>query len=239
MEPGAVAMTKRVTIGPIILLGPPGAGKGTQAKRMMSLYGVPQVSTGDILREHVVQGTQLGEKTRSIMDRGELVPDDLVCEMVAERINRPDCIRGFILDGFPRTVIQAEWLDRYLQTRLFETDGLRRIAPVVIKINVGYNQLLHRLAGRRSCPTCGRIYNIYSKPPRIADHCDVDGLRLIARRDDHEDVISERLRAYEQQTLPLAEYYKAQGRLYEIDGNRPTDTVMAEVLGIIENGDRL
>jgi adenylate kinase len=240
MQPGASgANAKPVAVGPVILFGPPGAGKGTQAKRLMARYGVPHISTGDILREHVVLGTQLGEKARTSMDRGGLVPDELVCDMVAERLNRPDCIRGFILDGFPRTVRQAEWLEHYLITRLFDGNGLRRIPPVVIKIDVEYNELLRRLAGRRSCPTCGRIYNVFSQPPRVADHCDVDGRQLAVRRDDREDVVAERLKAYEQQTLPLVEYYRARGWLHEIKGNRPTEAVTHEALDIIENGNRL
>jgi adenylate kinase len=240
MEPGALgARPKVVAAGPVVLLGPPGAGKGTQAKRLMARYAVPQVSTGDILRDHVMRRTQLGEMAREKMDRGELVEDSLVCDMVAERLSRPDCIRGFILDGFPRTVAQAEWLDRYLQTRLFETNGLRRIPLVVISIQVGYNELLRRLAGRRCCPTCGRIYNIYFQPPREADRCDTDGTPLVTRSDDREEVISERLKAYERQTLPLVEYYRAQGRLHEIDGTRPMEVVMHEAMSIIENGNRL
>ncbi|MGE0407514.1 MAG: adenylate kinase, partial [Candidatus Korobacteraceae bacterium] len=237
MKPSAFAANSRLAAaGPIILLGPPGAGKGTQSKRLMARYGVPQVSTGDILRDHVVRGTQLGEKARATMERGQLVEDTLVCDMVAERLSRPDCLRGFILDGFPRTVAQAEWLDRYLQTRLFETNGLRQVPLVVISIRVGYNELLRRLAGRRCCPTCGRIYNIYSQPTREPGRCDVDGTELVTRRDDREEVISERLKAYERQTLPLVEYYRAQGRLHEIDGARPMETVMEETQSIIENG---
>jgi adenylate kinase len=220
-------------------MGPPGAGKGTQAKRIMARYGVPQISTGDILREHVRKVTELGRKARSYMDRGQLVPDDLVCDMVAERLSRPDCKRGFVLDGFPRTVWQAEWLDRYLEGKLFENNGLKKVPLVVIKINVSYNQLLRRLAGRRSCPTCGRIYNVYFQPPRVADLCDVDGSLLTTRRDDCEEVVSERLKEYEQETLPVAEYYRAKGQLHEIDGERPMEAVTAEALGIIEDGNRL
>ena len=134
---------------------------------------------------------------------------------------------------------QAEWLDRYLQTRLFETNGLRRVPLVVISIKVGYNELLRRLAGRRCCPTCGRIYNIYFQPPRVAEICDLDGTQLITRRDDREEVISERLKAYERQTLPLVEYYGTQGRLHEVDGTLPMEQVMAEALSIIENGNRI
>jgi adenylate kinase len=222
-----------------VLLGPPGAGKGTQAKRLKEHYSVPHISTGDLLREHTARGTALGLKAKSLMENGQLVPDDLVCIMVGERLNRPDCIRGFILDGFPRTVNQAEWLDRFLQTRLFQNEGLKRIPLVVIKIDVGYNELLRRLSGRRSCPTCGRIYNVYLQPPRFDDLCDIDGAGLLVRRDDREDVVSERLKEYERRTLPLAEYYRAQGRLYELNGDRPMEKVLAEVLDIIENGHRV
>ena len=240
MKSGALAANRKlVAAGPVVLLGPPGAGKGTQAKRLMARYAVPQVSTGDILRDHVVRGTQLGEKARETMERGSLVEDTLVCDMVAERLNRPDCLRGFILDGFPRTVFQAQWLDRYLQTRLFASNGLRPVQLVVISIEVGYNELLRRLAGRRCCPTCGRIYNVYFQPPREAERCDLDGTGLVIRRDDREEVISERLKAYERQTLPLVEYYRQQGRLHEVDGTRPMETVMDQAMSIIENGNRL
>ncbi len=240
MKSGAFATNaKLVAAGPVVLLGPPGAGKGTQAKRLMARYVVPQVSTGDILRDHVLRGTQLGEKAREVMERGSLVEDSLVCDMVAERLNRPDCLRGFILDGFPRTVGQAQWLDRYLQTRLFETNGLRPVPLVVISIEVGYNELLRRLAGRRCCPTCGRIYNMNFQPPRENERCDLDGSKLVIRRDDREEVISERLKAYERQTLPLVEYYRAQGRLHEVDGTQPMEAVMDKAMSIIENGNRL
>ncbi len=238
-DAATIANTMTVAVGPVILMGPPGAGKGTQAKRIMARYGVPQISTGDILREHVRKVTELGCKARSYMDRGQLVPDGLVCDMVAERLSRPDCQRGFVLDGFPRAVSQAEWLDQYLEGKLFENNGLKRIPLVVIKINVSYNQLLRRLAGRRSCPTCGRIYNVYFQPPRVADLCDVDGSLLTTRRDDCEEVVSERLKEYEQETLPVVEYYRAKGQLHEIDGERPMEAVTAEALGIIENGNRL
>jgi adenylate kinase len=231
----AVVDPKTRTVGPIILLGPPGAGKGTQAKQIAEHYGIPQISTGDILRENVAQGTELGKRAKEIMARGELVPDQLVCDMVAARLQKPDCKRGYILDGFPRTVAQAEWLDRFLQT----TQQGGGTGPVVVRIAVEYNQLLQRLTGRRSCPSCGRIYNVYFQPPRVADTCDVDGTKLVTRPDDREDVISERLRAYDQQTLPLVDYYRAQGRLRDVPGEQPVDVVFAEALKLIEHGDRL
>ncbi len=227
-----------VTVGPIILLGAPGAGKGTQAKVIVERFAIPQVSTGDLLRDHVSRGTDLGKQAKAIMERGELVPDELVCDMVAERLSRPDCSRGFILDGFPRTVAQARWLDGYLAGKVFDNQRDKKAPPVVINIAVGYNQLLKRLTGRRSCPTCGRIYNIYFSPSRVADLCDIDGAKLITRRDDCEEVISERLKAYERQTLPLTEYYRSKGQLYEIDGDRDVKKVSAEALSIVD-GHRL
>ncbi|MGZ4832500.1 MAG: adenylate kinase [Terriglobales bacterium] len=226
------------TVGPIILLGAPGAGKGTQAKTICERYAVPQISTGDLLRDHVARSTELGKQAKAVMERGGLVPDNLVNNMVAERLSRPDTRRGFILDGYPRTVAQAQWLDGYLADKRFENQGDRKLHPVVINIAVGYNQLLRRLTGRRSCPTCGRIYNVYFQPPRVADLCDVDGTKLVTRRDDCEEVISKRLKEYEAQTLPLADYYRAQGRLVEVDGEQGTDAVAAAVLKVID-GHRL
>ncbi len=229
----------QVSVGPIILLGAPGAGKGTQAKKIMEVYGIPQISTGDILRDNVGKGTELGKQAKAIMERGELVPDNLVCDMVANRLLQADCGRGFILDGFPRTVAQAEWLDGFLSGKLFENQPCAKLPPVVVEISVGYNQLLRRLTGRRSCPTCGRIYNVYFQPPRVPDTCDVDGSKLMTRKDDSEEVISERLKAYHRQTLPLVEYYKAKGRLQVINGDKDPDTVTAETLKAIGNGHRL
>lgn len=232
--------TKGPAVGPIILLGAPGAGKGTQAKVIVQRYGIPQISTGDLLRDHVARSTDLGKKAKAIMDKGELVPDELVCNMVAERVARPDCSRGLILDGFPRTVAQAEWLDGHLTGKVFENGEARKIPAIVVNIAVGYNELLKRLTGRRSCPTCGRIYNIYFQPPRVADVCDADGAQLITRRDDTEEVISERLKAYERQTLPLVDYYRRKGQLYDVNGNQAPDAVTAETLHTIStHGDRL
>ena len=218
-------------VGPIIFLGPPGAGKGTQAKLIARHYGIPQISTGDILRNNVAWGTDLGKQAKAVMDRGELVPDDLVNSMVAERLGQRDCQMGFILDGYPRTVAQAEWLERYLQPRTFNG---REVRPVVINLQVGYNQLLQRLTGRRSCPSCGRIYNVYFQPPRIDEICDVEGASLIQRKDDREEVISERLKNYERQTMPLVDYYRRQGRLYEVNGDLPADQVTSKIFAVID-----
>lgn len=217
--------------GPIILMGAPGAGKGTQAKVIAAQYGIPQVSTGDILRDNVARGTELGKKADPIMKSGGLVPDELMLAMVADRLAQPDARRGFILDGFPRTVGQAEWLDRFLQSASFEG---HRMPPVVVNIRVSYNQLLQRLTGRRTCPVDGRIYNIYFQPPQKEGLCDSCGAPLVQRKDDKEDVISERLKSYERQTLPLVEYYRRQGRLHELNGELPVDQVTAETLAVIE-----
>ncbi len=186
-----VKMNARV-IGPVILLGPPAAGKGTQAKLIADTFGIPQISTGDILRCNVAQGTELGKKAQAIMGRGDLVPDELVCDMVAERLLQADCATGFILDGFPRTVRQAEWLDAYLEKMRAGKQGDRVAqqacaAPVVIRLIVDYNILLQRVTGRRSCPTCGRIYNVYFQPPKVQGICDVEGSPLTARPDDAEE----------------------------------------------------
>jgi adenylate kinase len=222
------------TVGPIILLGAPGAGKGTQAKAIVTRYAIPQISTGDLLRDHVSRATELGKQAKAIMDAGKLVSDDLVNNMVAERLSRPDTARGFILDGYPRTTGQAEWLDRYLAGKVFENQGDRKLPPVVINIAVGYNQLLRRLTGRRSCPTCGRIYNVYFQPPRVADLCDVDGAKLVTRRDDCEEVISRRLKEYEALTLRLIDFYRAKGQLVEVNGEQDMDAVTADALKVID-----
>lgn len=219
-------------IGPIILLGAPGAGKGTQAKQIVDRYDIPQISTGDLLRENVKLGTELGKKAKAIMERGELVSDELVCDMVAERLTRPDCARGYILDGFPRTCAQAEWLDGYLSAR-----G-SNLPLRVIKIVVDYDQLLKRLTGRRTCPVCGAIYNIYFNPPQVTNTCDLDKATLSLRKDDNETAISERLKAYENQTLPLTDYYRARNALVEIKGDAPAEQVTAEVLATLENRDK-
>ena len=232
------ADAKSREVGPVILLGPPGSGKGTQAKQIVEHYGIPQISTGDLLRDNVARATELGKKAKAVMERGELVSDDLVCGMVAARLAEKDCARGFILDGFPRTVAQAEWLDKFLKTEFFDK-GKMHTPPVVVDIAVGYNDLLRRLTGRRSCPTCGRIYNIYFQPPRVADTCDVDGTKLVLRKDDTEEVIAERLKTYERQTLPLTDYYRRQGRLRQLDGARPVEQVTAQAFQAIENGHRL
>ncbi len=221
------------SVGPVILLGPPGAGKGTQAKQIVDRYGIPQISTGDLLRDHVARGTTLGLEAKAIMARGELVPDELMYGIVADRLRETDCCRGFVLDGFPRTAAQAGWLDAYLEKEFFEKSLM--CPPVVIQLLVDYTQLLLRLTGRRSCPTCGRLYNIHFQPPRVDELCDVDGSKLIIRNDDRSEVISERLAAYENQTRPVAEYYRVQHRLVPVNADRAVAEVTAQIFGVIDS----
>ena len=223
-------------IGPVVLLGPPGAGKGTQAKRIMEHYGIPQVSTGDLLRENVSRGTELGLAAKAVMARGQLVSDDLVCNMVRERLLQPDCKRGYVLDGFPRTAAQAGWLDALLDHELFDNSRPTRAWPIVISLNVDYNQLLLRITGRRSCPTCGRIYNVHFQPPRADEVCDLaHGTKLVTRNDDRLEVIQPRLTAYQEQTRPVVDYYQRTGRLISVNGDLPMDDVTGQIYRILED----
>ncbi len=234
--PNETANQTARNIGPVILLGPPGAGKGTQSKKIVERYGIPQISTGDLLREHVARGTELGLEAKAIMARGELVPDELMYGIVAHRLRDADCQRGFVLDGYPRTAAQAGWLDAFLEKEVFENSGNPETCPppVVIQLLVDYNQLLLRITGRRSCPACGRLYNIHSQPPAVDELCDLDGSKLVMRDDDRAEVISERLAAYENQTRPVADYYRRQRRLVAINADRPVEEVTAQILGVIE-----
>jgi adenylate kinase len=214
--------------GPILLLGPPGAGKGTQAKGIMAAWEIPQVSTGDLLRANVSAESELGKKAKEVMGRGELVSDDLVNQMVAVRLKEPDCERGFILDGFPRTLGQAEWLDTHLAEQ-------RGVLPVVaIRLKVDYTHLVRRVTGRRNCPTCGSIYNVYLQPPKVDELCDLDGTPLVRRSDDTEEVFTERLRTYEAQTAPVVEHYNALGRLEDMDGDQPVNAVTDGILAAVK-----
>jgi adenylate kinase len=226
--------TSRI-VGPVILLGPPGAGKGTQSKRVEQRYHIPQVSTGDILRQNVKADTSLGRAAKEVMARGQLVPDDLVNPMVAERVREPDCDHGFILDGFPRTAAQAGWLDAFLEHEFFDNSKPVNGLLIVIQLAVDYNELLLRLTGRRSCPACGRIYNVHLQPPKVDELCDVDGTKLVIRPDDREDVIRERLNAYAQLTQPVADYYESTGRLKSVNGDLPVDQVTPQIFCLIDN----
>ena len=232
--PASVAERTARDIGPIVLLGAPGAGKGTQAKRIVDRYAVPHISTGELLRDHVRRDTGLGRAAQAKLGRGELVPDLLVCELVAERLKEPDCRRGYILDGFPRTVTQAQWLDVFLKGQIFENSHCVKGLPIVIQIDVDYNRLWLRLTGRRICPTCGTIYNVYFQPPPVDELC-TDGSKLELRSDDREEVIEQRLAAYDQQTKPVAEYYKQKGQLFSVDGDMPPDRLAEEIFREIES----
>jgi adenylate kinase len=231
-----MAQGTSLDVGPIVLLGPPGAGKGTQAKRIMEHYEVPQVSTGDLLRENVAQGTELGLAAKSVMARGELVSDELVCNMVQLRLMQPDCKRGYILDGFPRTAAQAGWLDALLEHELLDNSRPTRAWPIVVSLHVDYNQLLLRITGRRSCPTCGRIYNVHFQPPRVDEVCDeIHATKLVTRNDDRLDVIQPRLTAYQEQTRPVADYYRRTGRLVPVNGDLAVDDVTDQIYRVLED----
>jgi adenylate kinase len=222
-------------IGPIVLLGAPGAGKGTQSKRITERYHVPQISTGDLLRENVERGTDLGLRSKANLASGQLVPDNLVCDMVAWRLREPDCEHGFILDGFPRTAKQASWLDGFLKLQFLDNSKHCNWLPIVIRIDVDYNQFKQRLTGRRTCLANGHIYNVYFQPPRVADVCDIDGSPLTIRDDDRTEVIEERLATYDRQTKPVAEYYAQKGRLVSVNGDQPVEKVTEQIFKEIES----
>jgi adenylate kinase len=222
------AVGSKTMPGPILLMGPPGAGKGTQAKELIKLWGIPQISTGDLLRANVAQGTPLGRIAGEIIGRGELVSDTLVTEMVALRLLEPDTVNGYILDGFPRTLGQARWLDDRLATQP------EPLPVVAVSIKVNYNQLLRRITGRRNCPVCHTIYNVYVNPPKMDGFCDIEGAALIQRDDDTEVVFKERMRAYEALTAPVVEHYRGLGRFAEVDGDRPIDMIATGIVAAVE-----
>ena len=196
----------------LVLFGSPGSGKGTQSKLLSRALGIPQISTGDMLREHVRKGNAVGTAVEAKLKAGFLVKDEVVNALVEKRLAQSDAARGFILDGYPRTRAQAEWLCRLLAARGFH--------EVVIHLVVDYNVIIARLSGRRQCPVCGTLYNVISKPPKLPGVCDLDGAKLIVREDDREEVIRERLEAYEKQTRPLLDYFREKGkRLYEVDAS--------------------
>jgi adenylate kinase len=209
-------------------LGAPGSGKGTQAEELIKLWGIPHISTGDLLRANKDQGTPLGIIAKEIMQRGELVPDSLVNEMVAVRLQQPDTAGGYILDGFPRTLPQASWLDGRLGAQP------NSLPVIAVSIQVDYNQLLRRITGRRGCPVCKTIYNIYGKPSKRDGFCDVEGAALVQRADDTEPVFEERMRAYEALTAPVIEHYRGLGRFAEVDGNRPIEAIAAGIVSAVE-----
>jgi adenylate kinase len=210
----------------IILLGPPGAGKGTQAKSISSKYSVPHISTGDIFRKHISKLTPLGIEAKMFIDKGQLVPDDLTIDLVKHRLEEDDCSGGFLLDGFPRTVKQAEALDIFLSEA-----GKKIDKALLIEVPKGF--IIDRMTGRRVCLTCGASYHIKYNPPRIAERCDICGSDIIQRKDDEVDTVSERLDVYDRQTQPLIKYYKDKNVLAAVDGTKPINDVFKSISGIL------
>lgn len=211
----------------IVLLGAPGAGKGTQAEKIIETWGLPHISTGDILRKAVADGTPLGVQAKKFMDAGELVPDVVVIGLVKSRLQEPDAEKGFILDGFPRTEEQAEALDRELAT-------LERDIDAAISIDVDRDVIVRRLTSRRTCRSCGKIHSLISDPPADSAVCDACGGDLYQRDDDTEATVRNRLSVYDRSTAPLVEYYRSKGVLHTVDGDRPMDDVFGDVREIIE-----
>ena len=207
----------------VILLGPPGAGKGTQAARIVEKYGVPHISTGDIFRANIKAGTELGKRAQEYMNRGELVPDDLVIEIATTRLLADDCAEGFLLDGFPRTVYQAEKLDEFLAAHGSKIDK-------VLDIAVEKEELMVRLTGRRVCKACGASYHVVNIPPKKEGICDVCGGPLVQRADDNAETVANRIEVYEAQTMPLIEYYEKAGNIAHIDGATGLESVFADIV---------
>ena len=228
-------MPERVQMRPprgVILLGEPGAGKGTQAREVSRRLGIPHISTGDMLRAAVKKRTPEGLRAQSVIDQGQLVTDDVVCSIVEARVQAPDCRDGFILDGFPRTLRQAKFLDH-----LLEADG--RWCPLVLNIRVDRELLIKRAAGRRTCSVCGEIYNVYFKPPKKEGICDLDGGALIHRSDDNEETIRQRQAAYESQTRPLIDYYRQRDVFHEVDGNVEPEAITDAICRFLKGHDHL
>ena len=207
----------------LVILGPPGAGKGTQAEYIVEKYNIPHISTGDIFRENIKNNTELGKKAKSYMDKGLLVPDDLVIALVEDRLNKEDAKEGFLLDGFPRTVAQAVSLDSILDKN---DDKLTK----VINISVNPEILIERAVGRRVCKTCGMTYHVKFNPPKEEGICDKDGTKLIQRDDDTEETVKTRISVYFDQTAPLIDYYRAQNLLIDIDGAKDIDKVFDDIV---------
>ena len=211
----------------VIMLGAPGAGKGTQADMIAAHYGIPHISTGDIFRENLKKGTALGKKAQGYMDKGELVPDELTVEILLDRISREDCRKGYVLDGFPRTIPQADVLDKELK-------GRGEAIDYCINVDVPAENIVTRMGGRRSCPQCGAIYHIVHIKPRQDGICDKCGAALIQREDDKEETVRNRLHVYEEQTAPLIDYYTKKGLLWTVDGTREMKQVTEQIFEILK-----
>lgn len=210
----------------IIMLGAPGAGKGTQAKKIADKYQIPHISTGDIFRANIKEGTELGKKAKSYMDQGLLVPDELVCDLVVDRVKQEDCKNGYILDGFPRTIPQAESLDEAL-------GQMGESLDYAINVDVPDEHIVNRMSGRRACVGCGATYHIVYAPTKKEGVCDVCGAELILRDDDKPETVQKRLSVYHEQTQPLIDYYKGKGILKDVDGTKDMDVVFQAITDIL------
>lgn len=210
----------------IIMLGAPGAGKGTQAKMLADKYMIPHISTGDIFRANIKNGTELGQKAKTYMDQGLLVPDELVCDLVVDRVQQEDCAKGYILDGFPRTIPQAEALDAALAKIGSKID-------YAVNVEVPDENIVRRMSGRRACVECGATYHIVYNPTKVEGICDACGKELILRDDDKPETVTKRLNVYHEQTQPLIEYYTKQGALVEVDGTMNMDDVFNAIVKIL------
>ena len=210
----------------LIMLGAPGAGKGTQAKRIAAKYGIPHISTGDIFRANIKNGTELGKKAQTYMDQGLLVPDELVCDLVVDRIQQSDCEKGYVLDGFPRTIPQAEALTAALEK-------LGTGIDYAINVEVPDANILNRMGGRRACLGCGATYHVEFNAPKQDGICDTCGAELVLRDDDKPDTVQKRLDVYHEQTQPLIDYYTKAGKLAEVDGTKDMDDVFAAIVDLL------
>ena len=210
----------------IIMLGAPGAGKGTHAKGIVAKYQIPTISTGDIFRQNIKDGTELGKKAKSYMDAGELVPDELVVEIATDRLKADDCQKGFLLDGFPRTVFQAEELDKFLAEQGKKIDH-------VLDIDVNKEELMIRLTGRRVCKTCGASFHVVNIPPKKEGICDVCGAELVQRADDNEETAANRIEVYNNETKPLVDYYEKAGNIAHIDGTIGLENVFNAIVEVV------
>ena len=211
----------------IIMLGAPGAGKGTQAKKIAAKYGIPHISTGDIFRANIKNGTELGKKAKSYMDAGKLVPDELVCDLVADRIAKDDCKEGYILDGFPRTIPQAEALDKAVLALGTKID-------YAVNIDVPDEAIITRMGGRRACLNCGATYHVQYNPPKKEGICDTCGHPLVLRDDDKPETVQTRLNVYHEQTQPLIDYYEKKNILVTVDGTQSMDKVFSDILKAVK-----